>query len=822
MTFHSLDSADGADWFLAATAGAAPGAFTREIAARVPGQVHLDLVAAGSIPDPYDGANETQLAWIGRTDWRYRTVFDWHDDGHTRHDLVALGLDTAATIRLNGQLVASTANQHRSYRFDVRDALVDGSNELVVEFRAPLDFADEQAKLLGARPHVNQHPFNAMRKMACDFGWDWGIDLSSSGIWKSIGIDSWSGVRIAGVRPLVEVSAPAGDRASGRLDARVSLEWADAASAVDTEITVQVAGTTVTALAPAGTTELGVVVDAGEIDLWWPRGYGAQPRYEVTVTAGDDRWSALVGFRSVQLDTTPDELGTRFTVIVNGREVNIRGANWIPDDTFVTRVGPERYLARVNDAVEANMNLLRVWGGGLYEHDDFYDICDELGMLVWQDFLFACAAYAEEEPLRGEVEAEAREQVARLSRHPSLVLWNGCNENIWGYLEWDWRRRLEGRTWGEGYYFDLLPSIVAELDPTRPYSPGSPFSFMRYAHPNDARHGTMHLWDVWNERDYTAYREHEPRFASEFGFQGPPAWTTLTGAVHDEPLDPYGEQMLVHQKADQGNIKLERGLGAHLPKWRNIDEWHFATQLNQARAIAFGIEHFRSLHPRNTGQIVWQLNDSWPVISWAAVDFSGIRKPAWHALRRVYGDRLLTVQPHDGGAVLVAHNDRDEGWRGEVEVTRMTLDGDRLATETHTLDLGARESARFPLGAELLATTDAAGEFVLARAGDDVADAPWYFSEDPKLRLRSPADALAATWTAGDDGTVRLSVTAASLVKDLVLQADRIAPGARVDSGLVTLAPGDSHTFLVTGTGGAELAGHDRFPTLCSVNDLIA
>ncbi|RUR03393.1 glycoside hydrolase family 2 protein [Labedella endophytica] len=818
MTFTSLATAGGATWTLTASAGPIDDAVAgREVPATVPGEVQLDLLAAGLIGDPFDGDNEKVQEWIGYSDWRYRTSFDWVPTGDDRHDLVADGLDTAATITLNGTVVASTANQHRSYRFDVGALLREGANELVVDFRSPIEFAREQEQILGALPTVMHHPFNAVRKMASNFGWDWGIDVSSSGIVKRIGIDSWSGVRIAAVRPLVDVPdvIPGARTGTGVLTAHVDLDWAGALDSAEVEVTV--AGASGSASVASGQTTATVVVEAGDVPLWYPRGYGEQPLHEVEVSVGGARWESRVGFRTVALDTAPDVFGTPFTIAVNGQPVYAKGANWIPGDPFLTRMTPERYRASVVDAVESGMNILRIWGGGVYESDEFYDVCDELGVMVWQDFLFACAAYSEEDPLRSEVEAEARENVTRLSSHASLVMWNGCNENIWGYLEWDWRRKIGDRTWGEGYYTEILPGIVAELDPTRPYSPGSPFSFTHWAHPNDERHGTMHIWTVWNDLDYDEYRSYRPRFASEYGFQGPPAWSTLADVVHDDPIDPYGPQMLVHQKAYEGNAKLERGLGAHLPHWRSIDEWHWATQLNQARAVAFGIEHFRSLYPLNTGSIIWQLNDEWPVISWAAVDVHGHRKPLWFALRRAYADRLLTFQPRDGALELVAHNDHGSDWTESLSVSRRRLDGSVLAEHEVSLDIEARGIVAVELPAELTTAGDPRSEYlVVGTAGGPRAFG--YLVEDTELALVAPVDALAVEVAATSSGAT-VTITASSLVKDLVLQVDRVDPSARVDDGLVTLEAGESRIFTVTGAVGD--AAWSGFPLLSSVNDLV-
>jgi beta-mannosidase len=797
MSYRSLHSG----WTVRAVSGPIPAAISGiAIPASVPGCVHTDLLAAGLIEDPFDGANETDQQWISDTTWRFETAFEWTDDGAARHDLAAAGLDTIATIEVNGVVVGRTQNQHRSYRFDIGGALRGGRNTIAVEFAAPVPTAVARSIEHGPRPHANHHPYNAIRKMACNFGWDWGIDVATSGIWKAIGIESWSGVRIASVRPLVGI-----DGETGVLTAHVDLEGA--AIGGRTEITVTVAGHQETVV--TDTTSGTVVLQVPEVDRWWPIGHGRQPLYEVSVSAADvasepasqeeaSTWRGRVGFRTVELDVDPDDGGTPFEIRVNGATVQVRGANWIPDHAFLTDIDADRYQRRIADAIEANMNLLRVWGGGIYESEEFYARCDELGMLVWQDFLFACAAYAEEDWLATEVEAEAREVITRLSGHPSLVIWNGNNENLWGYVQWGWRPLLAGRSWGNGYYRELFPKLLAELDPTRPYSPGSPFPFTDYLHPNDENNGTMHIWDVWNERDYTGYRAYTPRFVAEFGFQGPPAWSTLTRVVHDDPLDPYGPDMLVHQKADDGNIKLERGLLGHLPAPATIEDWHFASQLNQAAAVRFGIEHFRSLAPHNTGSIVWQLNDNWPVISWAAVDFDEHRKPLWYALRSAYRPRLATIQPRDGGLALILLNDTPDRWFGRITVSRVAFDGTVLATEDVHAAAAERGALTLPLPPELSTPGRASSEVLMAGFGDAAfARAIWNFAEVVDQSL-DPGP-ITATATRADTG-YQVSVTAWSYVRDLTLQIDRVDPLATVDDALVTLLPGETARFHITST----------------------
>lgn len=821
-----LTSAGGSNWVLRPTTQLPPEAAlgTEAIPAVVPGEVHTDLLRAGLIPDPFDGNNESALAWIGLTDWQYRTVFTFQNGQHARHDLVADGLDTAATIRLNGKVVASTANQHRSYRFDVREFLVQGENELVIDFRAPVTFANEQQELIGARPQVNHHPFNAVRKMACSFGWDWGIDIAGAGIWKAIRIESWSGARIASVRPLATLD---GD-GTGVLETHVELEWDGGAAAAGTaELTVSVAGVAGALTVGPDSTVASLTLAVPDVAPWWPRGHGDQVLHEVRVElaeGGSDSWSTRVGFRTIEVRTDPDNDGTSFQFRVNGKDVYIRGANWIPDDALVTRITRESVASSIGGAADSGMNLLRVWGGGMYESEDFYEVCDELGILVWQDFLFACAAYSEEDPLRSEVIAEAREAVTRLSKHASLALWNGCNENIWGWVEWNWQVPLAGRTWGEGYYRTILPEIVAELDSRTRYSAGSPFSYGDHMHPNDPRHGTTHIWDVWNQEDYSHYASYKPRFASEFGFQGPPAWSTLTSVVHDEPLAPYGEQMLVHQKADRGNLKLERGLGDHLPQPEGIEDWHWATQLNQARALAFGIEHFRSLFPLNQGTVMWQLNDSWPVVSWAAVDSHGIRKPLWHALKHAYAPRLATVQPREGGLAVVLHNDTDQPILGELRLRRAStgVGGEVLAEELLSVSVPARDAATYQLPDAIAQPADPTAEYIEVRpqdAGLEVATAYGYFVEDTALALAHPQQALTAS-AVSTEGGVAVTVRAAALVKDIALFPDRVDAQSGVDSSLVTLSAGGEHTFLVSGT---NLEGETLVtaPVLRCANDLM-
>ena len=743
------------------------------VPATVPGTVHTDLLAAGLIADPYLDLNELADQWIGHTAWLYRTTIDGSAASGDRSALVFEGLDTIATVTLNGEELGRTYNQHRTYRFDVTDRLHAGANELEVRFDSAWDYAE---KMQDDRPLPNAYPTasNFIRKMACNFGWDWGPQLVTAGIWKAVRLESWSAARLAEVRPQITV-----DGSTGTVHIEALTEATDAAAPLS--LTVASGDHRVVTSVEGGRATVDLTVD--DVELWWPNGLGEQPLYDLTVTLGDDldSWTRRVGFRTIELDTSEDESGSRFTFIVNGIPLFVRGANWIPDDCFPSRVTRERYRERIGQAVDANINLLRVWGGGIFERDEFYDTCDELGVLTWQDFLFACAAYPEEEPFRSEVEAEARDNVVRISGHPSLALWNGNNENIWGWFDWGWQEPLGDRTWGLGYYTELLPSIVAELDPATPYWPGSPYSGSMEFDANELSRGNSHLWDVWNRLDYATYATYEPRFVSEFGFQGPPTWSTLERSLHEKPLTPESVGMLLHQKADDGNGKLARGLASHLPLPEGIEQWHYLTQLNQARAVEFGISRFRSQRPHCMGTIVWQLNDCWPVTSWAAVDGYGRRKPLWHALKRAYAPRFVTIQ-HEDGLHLV--NDSTSPWAFTGTITRRSLDGTVLETQDVSANVDAFSQTVVPI--TLAGPADAAAEGLFVES-DGTLVGTRFFVEDKDLRLLAGGVAVEVGEWVG--GVTAVTLRSEVVVRGGILEVDRLDAAAWVSDADITVVP---------------------------------
>ena len=783
-----------------------------ELAATVPGNVYDDLLAAGLVADPYQGMQEPAGHWIGREDWRYVTALPDVPPGYERVDLVADGLDTCATVRLADGVVGRVADQHRSYRWDVSTLAAPGT-PLSIDFESVYEVADRVRKSAGEYPAAYDEPFPYVRKMASNFGWDWGPTVVTAGIWRSIRLEAWNTARLAAVRPHASLTAPASTTGTVHVD--VDLERTEARSGALLDVTV-------TLVAPDGrqvaqarhatlSSHVRVRLDPGEVQLWWPHDLGDQPLYRVEVElSAKDRvlgaWSGQVGFRHVSLVTTRDAVGESFGFELGGRPIFARGYNWIPADLLVTRVTADDYRERLRDAKESGANMIRVWGGGLFEQDAFYDACDELGLLVWQDCPFSCAAYPETEEFVAEIEAEMRDNVTRLMPHPSLALWNGCNENIWGHEEWGWKPVLGDRGWGAAYYFDLLPRVVSELDPGRPYWPGSPYSGSRRLAPNDPRYGCRHEWDVWNQLDYDHYADAEPRFVSEFGWCGPAAYSTLRDAIGPEHLRLWDETLMWHCKVQDPEPKLRRAISGAFHEPSGFDEWHYVMQVQQARAVGFGIDHWRRLWPLCQGALVWQLNDCWPVTSWSAVDSAGLRKPAWYAVRRAFADRIAVVGADADGYVLYLVNNTDRPWDATPQVRRVGLDGALRARWSQARVVPAGGVVAVPLSPEV---APAPGEGVEPGRGlqpDELlvvdADAA---AADPGTRrvLARPDKELSYTRpeydveTAPDAAGTRVRVTARTVVRDLLLQADRL--GGHADAEPVTLLPSESHEWLVTG-----------------------
>jgi beta-mannosidase len=643
-----------------------------DIPARIPGCAHTDLMRAGLIPDPRVGTNELDLLWIGETDWEYRASFELDQEqlAHDRIDLACDGLDTIAELSLNGKLIGFAANMFHPHRFDLRSAARPGMNELAIVFRSPLKHIRAEQSRLGPLPHngdgLGWHPFNFIRKAACNFGWDWAPGVTTCGVWKAIRIEAWTGARIAEVRPLVRRVAEVG----WSVDVLVDLEWSSHACGHSPKSVTAVidngddACACSTIVLSSQQAQVSIPLSLDKPRLWWPRGHGEQNQYPLEIgMAGSARpqWAANIAFREVCLNTEPDEHGSKFQLEVNGTPIYCKGANWIPEGLFPDDRPPEAIRQRIQQAAAANMNMLRVWGGGFYESDEFYDECDKLGIMVWQDFMFSCACYPEEAPFPQLIEQEARHQIARLSTHPSVVLWCGGNECVWGFESWGhaatdvagpWKQRVGDRTWGAGYYFDLLPRLIRELDPTRPYWPNSPFAGQRGENPNQQTRGDRHTWDaVFLNRgpgaspgtgapEPTDYRSIIPRFCAEFGHQSPANIETLAKVLRPEDLTLTSAALEHHQKGTGGTARhINEPMSRRAAVPTDFAEWHRLAQELQAEALRNGIEHHAAHREsgRCMGVLIWQFNDAWPGMSWSLIDSDGRPKPAYEAVKEAFG-----------------------------------------------------------------------------------------------------------------------------------------------------------------------------------------
>ncbi|HLV66801.1 MAG TPA: hypothetical protein VKY73_13360 [Polyangiaceae bacterium] len=664
--------------------------------ARVPGHVHLDLVRAGVIADPFAHAHELGCQWVDEEDWSYRTSFSFVPDPELpRRVLRFEGLDTVATVSLNGEVVAEHDDMFVPLEVDVSTRLRTGENELRVDFASAARVGRERrARYLeqeGLPETVERFPERAfVRKAQYMFGWDWGPRLVSAGIWKPVTLIEHRG-RIRTVRVLQRHLS----------DGSVELCFF---SDIDGE------GTVLHALeGHAGFVEDGAPLRVERPELWWPAGHGAQHLYtvesvlvpegtratsEVEHVALDGR-AMRIGLRTVRLVREPDRFGESFELEVNGRRLYALGANWIPDHSFPSVVSEARVRRALERARDLGMNMLRVWGGGVYESDAFYDAADELGLLVWQDFPFACSYYPDDAAAERVLRAEARAEVARIQHHASLALYCGNNENLTMWQDkWGVPADHPPRYYGEALYERVLPEVLKELDPERPYVPSSPAGGERA---NSGGTGDQHYWDVWHGRgDYPYYADSTARFSSEFGFAAAPGPRAFARMVPDTPeplsLDVRHPIARFHDKTAKGYDTFVGYVELHYPPARSLEEWMYTSQLNQRDALRFGIEHYRRSEFCK-GSLIWQLNDCWPVQSWAVIDSEGEYKAAAYELRRLYASALASVEPVGETVRLwVVLDNATAALRGEAAIeVRALADGRVLARSAVDVTLAPGE-----------------------------------------------------------------------------------------------------------------------------------
>ena len=651
--------------------------------ATVPGHVHTDLVRHGVISDPFEGMAELGCQWVDEEDFVYRTAFEFKRDANLPARILRFeGLDTVARVSLNGELVAEHDDMFVPLEIDVSERLRDGKNELEVALASATRVGRERRARYFASENL---PSNLLRfeerafvrKAQYMFGWDWGPRLASAGIWRPVALVEHAG-------RLRDVAV----REEHRADGSVALAFASTFDGTG-EVLHFVEGF------EKGARD-GETLVIEKPKLWWPAGHGAQARVLVTSilapralpTRAEMEGSALdrrrmqLGLRTVRLVREKDALGESFEIEVNGKRIYCLGANWIPDHSFPSTITRARLREQLGRARDMNMNMLRVWGGGLYETPDFYEACDELGLLVWQDFPYACNYYPEDEASLALARREAEENVRRLRHHPSLTLWCGNNENLTMFEEgWEDRARHPKRYYGERIYEGVLPEVLAELDPTRPYIATSPWGGEQA---NGGGIGDQHYWDVWHGRgDWKHYDDSTGRFASEFGFASAPGHVSLARFAPDadEPLAlPVRDRRARwHDKTLKGYETFLGYVELHYPASKSLEEWSYFSQLNQRDALRHGIEHYRRSEFCK-GSLIWQLNDCWPVQSWAVLDFDASYKAAAYELRRLYAPALVSLVVSEGRArVTCVLDNARESVRGEAVLkARSLIDGRSL------------------------------------------------------------------------------------------------------------------------------------------------
>ena len=651
--------------------------------ATVPGGVHTDLLALGQIPDPFVGDNEKRVAWVAEADWEYCHQFTVSPElmNEPQIWLVCDGLDTLATVTLNGVKLGSTANMYRQFRWDVKSLLKSGENELLVAFTSPVRYcAEKQAQrpMFGVSQAIPGGPH--LRKAPCHFGWDWGPQLPPIGIWKDIRLEGYEGVRLEEVhlrqkhvKGQVTVEATVAIQSWGKNSADVAL----VITAPDGE-KFETSGT----VTSGKESRLQVVIPNPQ--LWWPNGYGAQPLYQVCVglKSGEiqlDQKNYKLGLRTIELRQQPDEWGKSFTFVVNGQPIFAKGSDWIPADSFPTRITDASLEQLIRDAALTHQNMLRVWGGGFYEEERFYDLCDRYGILIWQDFIFACSVYPLDEPeFLENLRIEMVENIRRLRHRACLALWCGNNEMEWGMVDWNWKgpdyEKIKANY--DGFFHHTLPTWVAEEDPDTQYWPSSPSSDIPFEDPNGQKQGDSHYWDVWHGRKpFTAYRNQYPRFMSEFGFQALPPMATVKTYAEEKDWNMTSYIMERHQKNDSGNqLMVAQMLDTfRLPK--DFESMDYLSLVLQAEGIRYGVEHWRRHIDRVSGIIYWQLNDCWPVASWSSLDYFGRWKALHYAARRFYAPLMMSIEDSPTAQNIYITNDSRDVWEGSVRWSLETLDG---------------------------------------------------------------------------------------------------------------------------------------------------
>lgn len=742
--------------------------------AHVPGSVYADLMADGTMPDPFWRENELDAFERMKKDYVYQRAFTVTEAqlAHAHVELVCEGLDTLAHVSLNGREIAFADNMHITWVWDVKEQLHAGENTLEIRFDSPILYCAKKAEEAPGWESSDATPgFRHLRKAHCMFGWDWGPRLPDAGIWRPIFLRTWDTARLENALML---QAHHDDLVDVTIRPEIAGEsaWSAEITAPDGEVIII-----------PETTAAEQVITIEHPQLWWPNGLGKQPLYRVTVrlATGDTRvWR--IGLRTITVSREKDEWGEEFCHVVNGVKVFAMGADYIPEDNILARVTPERTRRLLEDCKAANFNAIRVWGGGYYPDDAFYDICDELGLLVWQDLMYACAFYDLTPDFERSIRVETQQNVARVRHHASLALicgnnememfMAGANSALINHRTWEFVPTYPHHITDYVKMFEyILPAIVKETAPQTYWWPASPSSGGNFDAPNDENRGDNHYWDVWHgEKPFTEYRKFFFRYASEFGFQSFPCLKSVEQFTLPDDRNIFSRVMERHQRNQAANGKILSYLSQTFRYPNSFDDLLYASQLMQAEAIRYGVEHWRRNRGRCMGAIIWQLNDIWPVASWASIDYYGRWKALHYAAKRFFAPVMISAEeegelsqnpkineyhpaPLEKSFRLNVCNETLRDVTGEVVWALRTPDGAIVRQNQQTLTIPAM-SAKW-LDKVDCADASLTGHYVsFAFVVDDVAlsegtcifCAPKHFEfVDPRLTLETRGDTLVVT-----------------------------------------------------------------------------
>jgi beta-mannosidase len=782
--------------------------------ANVPGCNFTDLMAHGIINDPYYRDNEKEVQWIEELDWEYRTSF-FVDSGFLEADNIILqfeGLDTYAQVELNDRAFLSADNMFRSWEKDCKRMLNPGKNTLRILFSSPVKKNTQKYSKLNYKL-PDKRVFT--RKALYQFGWDWGPRLVTSGIWKPVSLIAWNHFNVTTVQihqqELVDQEA--------QLEARFQIR-----SEQEQKVEIQISDKSNKLLLASmkhdllkGNNAITLPFTIINPRLWWPNGLGEPHLYDLQIEVKSNHsyhnQERTIGIREIQLITDKDTSGTSFYFQVNGIPVFAKGANYIPQDNFPARVGYEKYRATIQAAKDANMNMLRVWGGGIYENDLFYDLCDENGIMVWQDFMFACAMYPGDKKFLANVENEIRQNILRLRNHPSIVLWCGNNEVDNGWKDWGWQKQLgysqadSIQVYGDykKLFEELIPSVIAENDSERYYWPSSPLWGWGHAEANFE--GDSHYWGVWwGKEPFSIYEEKIGRFMSEFGFQGFPHQKTLEEVSTIEDRILFSEVMYAHQKHPVGYETILEYMDRAYKLPDTFAEFNYLSQVVQADGIELALKAHRRAMPHCMGTLYWQLNDCWPVVSWSGLDY----KNRWKALHYKARDSFMPiiVSGHISEGILKVYivSDKIETIKARLNVVLMDFDGEVLWQDSTLCNVSGNSSKiYYQYAIKDLPSFNNQFSFIvidLITDHEKLSDEQIYF-DIPKSLKFNEAEITAETSVSNNGIIIKLSSN--TLVKDLQLSYPNRA--VHFSNNYFDLLPGRPVTVEVLDS---VLTIHDR------------